>query len=281
MDASELHADILAREAEFFDRESAELDDASLVLPEDVINRYRYARPRPTNMPKDTLFTMIMPLDGKRVLDYGCGAGENSCLLAACGAHVTGFDISPVSVEKAKRRAELMGLANRTQFDVFPAGSTTYADKSFDIIIGFAILHHLHMILDDVYGEINRLLKPGGSVYFIEPVANNTVLRKLRRRVPVELVATPDERQLEYRELERVKQFGFGNVSFQHYRFMERLHRIIGDRRRKFLRRIDYHIERHFPFLRPMYGILLVIGQKATEQAGEFAQKAGELPPLS
>ena len=262
--------DVFARERDFFDRESGELADDALVIPDDVIARYRNARTSPNNHPKDTLFSMIMPLAGKRVLDYGCGAGENSCLLAACGAHVTGFDISPVSIQKARRRAELMGLSDRTRFDVLRAGQTGYPTQSFDIIIGFAVLHHLHMILDDVYAEINRLLKPGGTVYFIEPVANNNLLRKLRHKVPVELVATPDERQLEYRELERVRDYGFRQVTFRHFRFIERLHRLLGDHRRNTLRVLDYHLEKCFPFLRPMYGILLVMAQKTPT----------EIPPL-
>lgn len=262
--AVSMHSRILDREREFFDRESSELDDAGLIIPDEVIQRYLHAHTQPANHPKDTLFTMILPLEGKHILDYGCGAGENACLLAACGATVTGFDISPVSIEKAKRRAELMHLSDRTRFDVAAAGQTGYPDRSFDIIIGFAVLHHLHMILDDVYTEINRLLKPGGQVYFIEPVANSHLLRKIRRRVPVKLVATPDERQLEYSELERVRQFGF-NVTFQHFRFIERLHRVIGDQRRRTLRRLDYYIEKHLPFLRPLYGILLVTAEKGND----------------
>jgi ubiquinone/menaquinone biosynthesis C-methylase UbiE len=264
-----MYSGIIAREREFFDHESSELDDSHMIIPEAVIDRYRHAHKKPSNFPKDTLFTMILPLEGKHVLDYGCGSGENACLLAACGATVTGFDISPVSIEKAKRRAELMGLSDRTRFDVLAAGKTNYPDQSFDIVIGFAVLHHVHMILDDVYIEINRVLKPGGEVYFIEPVANNHLLKKIRRKVPVELVATQDERQLEYRELERVRQYGF-SVTFRHFRFFERLHRVVGDQRRLALRRLDYHIEKFFPFLRPLYGILLVTAHKATEKAHDI-----------
>jgi 2-polyprenyl-3-methyl-5-hydroxy-6-metoxy-1,4-benzoquinol methylase len=260
-----MQRDILAREQDFFDRESSSLDDQSLIIPEPVIQRYLNAHRRPSNFAKDTLFSMIMPLSGKRVLDYGCGAGENACLLAACGAHVNGFDISPVSIEKARRRADLMGLTHRTHFDVFPAGETTYPDGSFDIIIGFNVLHHLHMILGKVYVEVNRLLTPGGTVYFIEPVANSHLLQKLRRAAPVELVATPDERQLRYDELDRVRQYGFTAVKFRHYRFIERLHRVLGSHGRRALRRLDYYIERYFPFLRPLYGILLVAAEKPNE----------------
>lgn len=89
-----IYSKVVDREREFFDRESSELDDRSLVLSDAVINRYRHAHKKPSNFAKDTLFTMILPLEGKHVLDYGCGAGENACLLAACGATVTGFDVS-------------------------------------------------------------------------------------------------------------------------------------------------------------------------------------------
>ncbi len=250
--------ELLASEKEFFDREAAELKDEVLALKPHTIDRYRNARPKIGNFSKDRLFTEIMPLAGKRVLDYGCGAGENACLLAACGAEVWGFDLSPVSIEKAKRRAELMGISDRTHFDVHTAGQTSYADGSFDIVICFAILHHLHTMLDTVYREINRLTKPGGRYYAIEPVANHVIVRKLRKVFPVELIATPDERQLFNPELERIDQFGFGDVTFSYFLFLERFYRVFGANTQRPLRKFDDRIERMFPFLRPLYGVVLV-----------------------
>lgn len=259
--------DLLASEKDFFDRESAELKDDGLVIKPHTIERYRNARPKLGNFSKDNLFARILPLEGKKVLDYGCGAGENACLLAACGAEVWGFDLSPVSVEKAKRRAELMGLSQRAHFDAYPAGQTKYADKSFDIVICFAILHHLHMMLDDVYREINRLLQPGGMTYAIEPVANHVVVRKLRKMFPVELIATPDERQLFNHEMQRMDQFGFSNVEFMYSLFLERFYRVFGDNTQRPLRKIDDRLERMFPFLRPLYGVVLVSAVKTKDVA--------------
>jgi ubiquinone/menaquinone biosynthesis C-methylase UbiE len=250
--------DLLTSEKEFFDRESAELKDEALIIKPHTIERYRNARPKLGNFSKDTLFSRIMPLDGKRVLDYGCGAGENACLLAACGAEVWGFDLSPVSIEKARRRAELMALSQRAHFDVYAAGQTGYPDAFFDIVICFAILHHLHMMLDDVYREVSRVLKPGGTAYAIEPVANHVIVRKLRRVFPVELIATPDERQLLNPELQRMDQFGFTEVKFTYSLFLERFYRVFGDKHQRPLRRLDDRIERMFPFLRPLYGMVLV-----------------------
>ena len=240
--------DLLASEQEFFDRESAELRDEALVIKPHTIERYRSARPKLGNFPKDTLFSRILPLEGKRVLDYGCGAGENACLLAACGAEVWGFDLSPVSIEKARRRAELMGLSERAHFDVYAAGKTGYADGQFDIVIGFAILHHLHMMLDDVYREMGRL--------------TSFLVRKLRRFFPVELVATPDERQLFDPELKRMDQFGFTNVNLTYFYFLERFYRMLGENQQRPLRKLDDRLGRMFPFLRPLYGIVLLSAVK-------------------
>jgi 2-polyprenyl-3-methyl-5-hydroxy-6-metoxy-1,4-benzoquinol methylase len=254
--------ELLESEKDFFDRESAELEDEGLALKPHTIERYRSARPKLGNFSKDNLFAKIMPLEGKRVLDYGCGAGENACLLAACGAEVWGFDLSPVSIDKARRRAELMGLSPRTHFDVFAAGQTTYADDQFDIVICFAILHHLHMMLDTVYREINRVTRPGGSYYAIEPVANHVIVRKLRKVFPVELIATPDERQLVNPELQRIEAFGFSDVEFMYSLFLERFYRVFGENTQRPLRKFDDRLERMFPFLRPLYGMVLVSAVK-------------------
>jgi 2-polyprenyl-3-methyl-5-hydroxy-6-metoxy-1,4-benzoquinol methylase len=254
--------ELLESEKDFFDRESADLKDESLALKPHTIERYRNARPKIGNFSKDNLFAKIMPLEGKRVLDYGCGAGENACLLAACGAEVWGFDLSPVSIDKAKRRAELMGLADRTHFDVYAAGQTNYANGQFDMVICFAILHHLHMMLDTVYREIERITRPGGSYYAIEPVANHAIVRKLRKVFPVELIATPDERQLFNPELEKIQQFGFSNVEFMYSLFLERFYRVFGENTQRPLRKLDDRIERMLPFLRPLYGMVLVSAVK-------------------
>jgi SAM-dependent methyltransferase len=160
-----------------------------------------------------------------------------------------------------------MGLSDRAHFDVYTAGKTGYPDANFDIVICFAILHHLHMMLDDVYREINRVLKTGGSAYAIEPVANHAIVRSLRKVVPVEVIATPDERQLLNSELQRMEEFGFTDVKFSYTLFLERLHRIFGEQHQGPLRRLDDRLERMFPFLRTLYGLVLVSAVKKEECA--------------
>jgi SAM-dependent methyltransferase len=248
----------LESERAFFDREASSLSEEELRIPTPAqVERYRQARPSPFNEPKDTLFSLLMPLQGKRVCDYGCGHGEDACLLAACGAQVTAFDLSPGSIAQARRRARMHGLEERIQFDVREAGKTGYAPGTFDIVTGFAILHHLHQILPVIYQEIDSLLTPDGAAYFIEPVANSAFLRRIRRLTPVKTEATPDERQLTYDDLEPLQQY-FSEVRMHHFHGLERLNRLLGSYETGVFRWLDSQAQRLFPFLRPYYGIVLV-----------------------
>jgi SAM-dependent methyltransferase len=171
---------------------------------------------------------------------------------------VTAFDLSPDSVSVAKRRAEVNGLGDRIQFDVRRAGETGYAPGSFDVIIGFAILHHLHEMLPAIFSEIRTLLAPTGTAYFIEPVANSRLLRTIRSVAPVRRHATPDERQLQYSDLELIRNFGFAQVSYDHFHCLSRLQRLIGRRGESTLRSLDRGLLRLAPFLKSWYGVVLM-----------------------
>ena len=55
-------------------------------------------------------------LEGKSVLDLGCGSGQVSLLAAAMGARVHGIDIAPAMLALAREAALRAGLADRTRF---------------------------------------------------------------------------------------------------------------------------------------------------------------------
>ena len=112
----------------------------------------------------------------KVALDYGCGRGYVAVRIAQAGAaSVTGIDLSSAEIEDGKRRAVEGGVADRVSFVVGDAHHTPFADGSFDLIVGAAILHHLD--LERSLREIKRLLRPGGEAVFVEPLWHNPLLR--------------------------------------------------------------------------------------------------------
>ncbi len=75
-------------------------------------------------------------LQGRKVLDMGCGAGIQSLVAAARGALATGIDINPLAVESTRANAVRNGLADRVrvyQGDLFTPLENE--DLRFDYII--------------------------------------------------------------------------------------------------------------------------------------------------
>ena len=103
-------------------------------------------------------------LTGKRVLEYGCGEGWITSDLARLGGTVCAFDISTQAAENTKRTLARQGLLERCNIEVMPAERLTYANESFDVAVGFAIIHHLDLV--KALAELHRVLKPGGVAYF-------------------------------------------------------------------------------------------------------------------
>jgi ubiquinone/menaquinone biosynthesis C-methylase UbiE len=252
---------VIESERSFFDQEASRLEDHDLVMGADLFERYRQATIAPSNIPYDTLFAHLRPLDGKRVLDYCCGTGETAAILAACGATVVGFDLSPESIRIARRRAELNGLANRVSFEVKRAGETGYEPASFDAVVARAALHHVHTMIPAVFDEIATLLKPNGVVCIVEPMADNVALRLLRPLVPLSRCATEHERQLtsaDFNDLER----RFSSIKRYYYYNLERLERLLGTRVGRRLRLVDHYLQNRIPMLRSLYGHILIVARR-------------------
>jgi SAM-dependent methyltransferase len=188
------------REAQFFDDE--EYDEGP--IPDNTIQRYRDCRHPYT--PAECPFAILGDVRGKRIFELGCGDGGNAVLLALKGAQVVGIDVSPRAIVIAKNRARLHGVEARTEFHALPVEK--YLEQpgpKFDIICGFAVLHHLLPALDSVLLNL-KLLGHEETVYlFAEPVSTSRVLRRLRLMLPLKLHATPDERPLETPDLDTIR----------------------------------------------------------------------------
>ena len=106
---------------------------------------------------------------GTRVLDVGCGVGRWSCLLAARGAAVTGIDISPTMVARARERAQRGGVATRCHFVV---GDLAHLDlpQRFDLVLGVTVLQHIldPRALAAALRAMSAHLVPGGRMVLLE-----------------------------------------------------------------------------------------------------------------
>jgi SAM-dependent methyltransferase len=141
-------------------------------------------------------------LRGKSVLDYGCGDGHFTHLLARLGAHAYGIDISPQLIAKAEGMAPQQANGF-PRFLVGDAHATPFQDDAFDYVMGNGALHHF--VLEHAYAEIARVLKPGGKAFFQEPMAHHPLLRLLRRGTPA--LRTDDERPLSLEDLDRARKY--------------------------------------------------------------------------
>jgi 2-polyprenyl-3-methyl-5-hydroxy-6-metoxy-1,4-benzoquinol methylase len=213
-----------ASEAKFFD-EVARRKTAAQLGPIDpkVIARYR----SPGRLwAKELCCKLAGNPAGLRILDVGCGEGEDSLLLASLGARVTGIDISPAAVALARERAQLSGLSGSTDFICSPLEQAPLPDKHFDVIWGDNVLHHVLPVLDESLRLLARVAKPGAKMLFIEPVNLCPPLRKIRFLVPVHTEVTPGERPLERHDLEIVGRH-VSQLRRRHFLFLGRLIRFV------------------------------------------------------
>jgi SAM-dependent methyltransferase len=121
--------------------------------PETIPWDIRQARPRLMEL------EALGAISGK-VLDAGCGLGDNVIYLASRGYSVTGFDSSPTAIEQARTRASEAGVQAR--FDVADVTELTGYDRQFDTVIDSALYHCLDHGGRQAYAAaLHRATTPG------------------------------------------------------------------------------------------------------------------------
>lgn len=105
---------------------------------------------------RDALLDALGPLDGKRVLDVGCGSGRFTAAFEAAGAQVTGVDADPAMLEIARRRtgAELLHGDGR---------ALPLPDDGFDVAVAVTLLEFADRA-EQVVDELVRVTRPGGRI---------------------------------------------------------------------------------------------------------------------
>ena len=95
---------------------------------------------------------------GDKVADVGCGPGRDTCYLEMKGMDVTGIDLSPGSIELARKRAPQAHFLCASNLDL-PIG-----DGAFDAVVSDGVIHHTPDAKQS-FSENARILKKGGHLY--------------------------------------------------------------------------------------------------------------------
>lgn len=115
--------------------------------------------------------TLAPLIEGKSVLEVGCGTGLILQRLVPLASELVGIDLSPGMLEKARERG----------FDVHEASATElpFEDDRFDVVCSFKVLAHVPDI-GKALAEIARVTKPGG--HMVLEFYNPWSLRYLAKR---------------------------------------------------------------------------------------------------
>jgi arsenite methyltransferase len=121
---------------------------------------------------------------GERVLDLGSGAGTDSLIAAQMvgdQGHVTGVDMTPEMLAKARASAAEMGAQN-VEFVEAEAEHLPFPDASFDVVISNGVID-LVPDKDAVFSELHRVLIPGGRMQVADVTIQNPVSAEGRRNI--------------------------------------------------------------------------------------------------
>jgi SAM-dependent methyltransferase len=115
----------------------------------------------------DRLATLI-PVEGRRMADIGCGDGALVRALTRRGAAITGVEIDARALAPALAAPAVGGeryLEGRAE-------ALPFGDAALDTVIFFNSLHHVPVeLLDDAIAEAARVLVAEGCLFVLEPIA--------------------------------------------------------------------------------------------------------------
>jgi SAM-dependent methyltransferase len=121
---------------------------------------------------------------GERVLDLGCGAGTDTLVAAQMvgpEGRVTGLDMTPEMLDKARRAAAELGARN-VVFVEGEAERLPFPDESFDAVISNGVID-LIPDKDAVCAQLQRVLRAGGRIQIADVTIQQPVSEEGRRRI--------------------------------------------------------------------------------------------------
>ena len=214
-----------------------------------------------TNYVVKKLLEKIEQSENLKVLEIGCGTGWFTKKLAEKGGEIHAYDISVEGIKKNQKIKE-NEFKDRIYIYNMTAEELGFQNNVFDIIVANAVLHHTN--LKKSIPEICRVVKKGGTVYFVEPLGHNPLLNFYRNKTPQ--LRTPDETPLMFSDIEYFRTM-FNTVDHKEYGFFVLIVYILRyvikdrellDRIIHLLHRFDEVFIQTFPFIRKHCWLTLV-----------------------
>jgi SAM-dependent methyltransferase len=145
--------------------------------PSNTYNRYWDARQM------SLLDLALGDVRGLEVADVACGTGRACRHLARQGARMTGLDFAPRTLEIARAESEAAGLGG-IEYRLYDALKPTPAELSqrFDLSITISCLAMACRDAESferALGNVMALVRPGGRLFFLEPIHTSRLLRRI------------------------------------------------------------------------------------------------------
>lgn len=149
-------------------------------------------------------------LKGGRLLEYGCGTGEELSFYKGLNREFFGIDISSEAIRRATEIAKAADF--QAKYLVADAEQTDFDPAFFGTIFGSGILHHLDV--DKAARELSRLTSADGECVFFEPMGHNPLINLFRAMTPK--LRTPDEHPLLAGDFEIMRRY-FADVHVTYF----------------------------------------------------------------
>jgi len=158
---------------------------------------------------------------GSRILDLGCGTGFLTMQLSSLDFVVDGVDVeqSPETIREFVKKKGLQSKVwsalknDSASFQFYDGVNLPFDKQQFDAVMAHAVVEHIPLnVINQVFQEIQRVLKPGGYFFIFRTPRNQAVMEHVARFLGM---GSHDELMGEQELISLLEKNGFEVVSFR------------------------------------------------------------------